>query len=391
MASERQKGILSIAKREIERMVSNPLYLICMVVAPIFSLIFFLSLMKEGLPTDLPIALVDMDNSATSRNLARQLNAFEQSEVVFKTMSFIEARKAMQRGEVYGIYYIPENFEVEASSGKQPIISFYTNGAYLIAGSLLFRDMKTVSVLAGGAVGLQTGKAKGYTEDQIKAQLQPIVVDTHPLGNPWLNYSVYLNNTIIPGILQLLIFMITVYAIGVEIKDKTSRKWLLMGNNSIFISLIGKLIPHTIIFTSISFMICAALYGFNSLPLQNGWLPILSAMFLLVISSQAMGVFMIGVLPTLRLGLSYACLFGMLAFSLVGFSFHVLGMPPALQALAELFPLRHYYMIYVDQALNSRNFAYSLSEYCWFFVYLILPFLISKNLKSALLHFKYIP
>ena len=79
------------------------------------------------------------------------------------------------------------------------------------------------------------------------AFLQPIVIDTHPLNNPWLNYSVYLCNTFAPGVLMLLIFMVTVYSIGVEIKDRTAHEWLHMGNNSIWISLAGKLLPHTAI------------------------------------------------------------------------------------------------------------------------------------------------
>ena len=116
-----------------------------------------------------------------------------------------------------------------------------------------------------------------------------------------------------------------------------------------------------------------------------------SLMILLVLASQAVGVFMIGVLPTLRLGLSFASLFGMIAFSIVGFSFPVLGMDPTLQALSDLFPLRHYFLIYVDQALNGRDLFYSWSEYVWLAGFLILPFLIGKNLKNALLYFKYIP
>jgi hypothetical protein len=78
-----------------------------------------------------------------------QLVAFEQTEVYMKTMSFTEARQEMQKGNVYGIFYIPSGFAVDATSGKQPRLSFYTNGTYLIAASLLFRDMKTMSVLAG--------------------------------------------------------------------------------------------------------------------------------------------------------------------------------------------------------------------------------------------------
>lgn len=385
------KNIRVVVKREMKRLVSHPLYFFCMLIAPVFSVVFFLTLMQEGLPTNMPVAVVDLDNTATSRNLIRQLDAFEQTAVAFQTTSFTEARLEVQKGNVYGIFYIPSGFSVEASTGKQPQLSFYTNASYLIAASLLFRDMKTMSVLAGAAVGLQTGTAKGYTKEQIMGQLQPIVVDTHAIGNPWLNYSIYLNNIMPLGVLQLLIFLITVFSIGTEIKYATSRKWLQSGEHSLLVALIGKLLPHTIIFTMVGFLIAAILYGFNSFPLHNGWLPMLVALFLLVIASQAMGVFMIGVLPTLRLGLSFASLFGMLAFSFVGLSYPVLDMYPPIQALATLFPLRHYFLIYVDQALNGRDLIYSWSEYVWLLGFLILPLFIGKNLKKALLSFRYMP
>ncbi|MDD2438585.1 MAG: ABC transporter permease [Massilibacteroides sp.] len=387
----RKYGVRAIAVREIKRMLSHRLYFFCMLVAPAISVVFFLSLMREGLPTNLPVAIVDLDNTANSRNLVRQLDAFTQTKVVLSATSFTEARMAMQRGEVYGIYFIPRGFSEEATSGKQPQLSFYTNGTYLIAASLLFRDMKTMSVLAGGSVGLQLGTAHGLPLSQIMGQIQPIVIDTHPVGNPWLNYSVYLNNTILPGILQLMVFLMTVYCIGVEIKWDSARQWLDMSRGVLWKALVGKLIPYTVVFTIVGFMICAVLYGFSSFPLESGWFPILSAVFLLVIASQAVGIFMISVLPTLRLGLSFACLFGMISFSIVGFSFPVLGMHPTLQALSQLFPLRHYFLIYVDQALNGRDLYYSLMQYSMLLGFLILPFLTGKNLKKALLYMKYIP
>ena len=128
------------------------------------------------------------------------------------------------------------------ANGSQRSLSI-PNYSYLIAGSLLFRDMKMMGELTSGAAARTMLYAKGATEDQAMAYLQPIVIDTHPLNNPWLNYSVYLCNTLIPGVLMLLIFMVTVYSIGVEIKDRTAREWLRMSNNSIYIALAGKLLP----------------------------------------------------------------------------------------------------------------------------------------------------
>lgn len=378
-------------KRECMRLVARPLYLFCMVIAPLFCYIFFTTLMDSGLPTNLPVAAVDMDNTSTSRNLIRNLDAFSQTGITAHYGSVAEARAAMQRGEIYGFYYIPSGLSSNAQGQRQPTISFYTNNAYLIAGSLLFRDMKMMSELASGAAARSVLYAKGATEEQAMSYLQPIVIETHALNNPWLNYSVYLCNTLVPGILMILIFMVTVYAIGVEIKDRTAREWLRTGNNSIYISLAGKLLPHTVVFFVMGIFYNAYLYGFLGFPCNSGILPMILATLLFVLASQACGVFMIGILPTLRLGLSFASLWGVVSFSISGFSFPVMAMHPTLQALSNLFPLRHYFLIYVDQALNGYSMAYSWVNYTALLLFIMLPFLVFNRLKVALVYYKYIP
>lgn len=384
------KYILQTASREIERLFKGKIYWFCIVIAPLFSVFFFISLMHEGLPTNLPVALVDLDNTSSSRNLARQLDAFEGSEIIAQYPDFEEARQSMQRGEIYGIFLIPNNFEQYAGSNKQPKLSFYTNNAYLIAGSLLFRDMKTVSTLSSGAVILQKGRAKGYTDAQIMAQVQPVTIDARPIGNPWLNYSVYLNNIILPGILALLIMCVTVYSIGIEIKEKTTDTWLQAGNNSIMQAITGKLLPQTILFFIVGLIIYSVLYIFMQFPIHNV-LPMIMALFLLILASQALGIFMIGCLPILRLGLSFSCIWGMIAFSISGFSFPANAMYSSVRILSNLFPLRHYFLIYIDQALNGRELIYSWSQYIYLLSFLILPFLVFQHLKWSLKFTSYKP
>lgn len=390
-STRRRIALANIMSREFQRIATGKIYRTCMVGAPLFCLVFFLSLMWNGLPVNMPVAVVDMDNTHMSRALSRQLDAFGQSEVVMRTASFADARIKMQEGEVYGILLIPRDFTVDASSGKQPKISIYTNNSLLVAGSLLYKDMKTMANLASAAVLSAQGTAKGLTEVQLMPQLQPITVETHAIGNPQLNYSVYLNSSVLPGILQLMIFLITVYSIGIEIKERTAREWLKMGGNSLSLSLAGKLLPHTIIFSIIGFFTLVAMYSFAGFPLHSGFWTMCLAMLLLIVASQAVGILMIGILPTLRLGLSFASLFGMLAFSISGFSFPSLAMYPWLQSLAYLFPLRHYFLIYADQALNGREFFYSWPGYAMLATFAFLPFLVLRNLKRALLYFEYHP
>ena len=384
-------ALYHVAKRECHRLVSRPLYLFCMVIAPLFCYVFFTTLMASGLPTDLPVGAVDLDNSNTSRKLLRNLDAFSQTGIVEQYNSVNEARHAMQQGKIYGFFYIPAHLSAEAQSQRQPTLSFYTNNSYLIAGSLLFKDMKMMGELASGSAARAVLYAKGATESQAMAFLQPIVIDTHPLNNPWLNYSVYLCNTLLPGVLMLMIFMITVYSIGVEIKDRTAREWLRTGNNSIYISLVGKLLPHTVIFTIMGIFYNVYLYGYLHFPCNSGIFSMIFATLFLVLASQSLGVVMIGTFPSLRLGLSFASLWGVISFSISGFTFPVMAMHPVLQALSNLFPLRHYFLIYVDQALNGYSMAYSWINYMALLIFMMLPFLVIHRLKKALIYYKYMP
>lgn len=383
--------LLNIAKREVLRIAIRPLYLFCMIIAPVFCYLFFTTLMANGLPTDLPAGVVDLDNTSTTRNIIRNLDAFQQTHIVAHYPSVMEARKAIQRGEIYSFYYIPEGTTEATLASRQPKVSFYVNYSYLIAGSLLYKDQRTISELAAGAVGRATLYAKGATEDQAMAFLQPIVIDTHALNNPWLNYSVYLCNTLFPGILMLLIFLTTIYTLGEEVKNGTGRELMRLADNSITKVLIGKLLPHTLVFFVIAVFYNVYLYGYLHYPCHSGIFPMLLAGLLLVLSSQAFGVFLFGLIGSFRLALSAASLWGVISFSISGFTFPVMAMHPTLQALCVLFPLRHYYLLYVNFALNGYPLIYAWQAVAALLVFLLLPFLVLKKLRTILLQYVYVP
>ena len=99
----RALGVLM--KREVRMLAERRIYWFVMIFAPLFCFLFFMDLLKDGLPKKLPVAVVDEDNTTTSRSLVRSLNTFAQTDVVMRTANFSEAREALQRGDVYGIFY----------------------------------------------------------------------------------------------------------------------------------------------------------------------------------------------------------------------------------------------------------------------------------------------
>lgn len=381
-------GILS---REWKRIAAHPIYLFCMVLAPLFCYYFFTSLMRQGLPESLPMGLVDEDHTTTTRNLARNLDAFQMSDITHEYPNVTEARRAVQKGDIYGFYLIPHGTTKQAQLLRVPMVSFYTNYSYLVAGSLLYRDMRMMSELASGAASRTVLYAKGATEGQAMAYLQPIVIDMHAVGNPWLNYNIYLSNIIIPGMLGIFIFMVTVYSLGSELKFDTADELMASSNDSIIVALTTKLLPHTIVFLLMGTLYVLLLYGYLHFPCNCGIPRMWCVMALFVLACQGLGVFMFTMLPTLRMGLSFASLWGVISFSISGMSFPVMAMHPILQGLSYLFPLRHYYLLYVNSALDGYILANAWPFVLGMIGFMVLPIPFLGRLKKVMKTYAYEP
>ncbi len=81
-----------------------------MIIAPVACFVFFLTLMGRGVPTELPVAIVDLDNSSNSRSLTRNIESFQHTKVIAHCRDFSEMRDMMQGGKIYGAFLSRENF-----------------------------------------------------------------------------------------------------------------------------------------------------------------------------------------------------------------------------------------------------------------------------------------
>ena len=351
------KRILNIALRECRRMLHNPMYLLCMVVFPAVVCLFFTSLMAEGQPQDMPVGVVDLDNSATTRKLARMLDSFQSSKVVARYASVDEARLAMQHGDIYGFLYFPKGTTSQLMASRQPTVSYYYSYASLTAGSLVFKDLKTVATLGTAGVGKSVMSAKGYTDRQIAAFLQPIAIDLHPVGNPWVNYNIYLSTMLVPTCLLLFIFLVTAYTMGQELKLGTARQLMDQAGGNPFLAVMGKMLPHTIVWLAVMAAYMYYTFGLLHFPHPGGWPSIMALALLSVLAAQGFGVFMFGLFPSLRMSMSMCSLWGVLSFSMVGTAFPTLAMDAPLQAMAQLFPMRHFFVIYEIVVFGGNQWA----------------------------------
>ena len=380
-----------MALREVRIMINNPIYGCCMVVFPLLAMIFFTSLMDDGLPQNMPVGVVDLDNTTTTRALIRRLDGFQSSKVVAHYPSVSDARRAVQENDIYAFLYIPKGTTDDLLASRQPKISYYYNLASIMSGSLLMKDLKTISNLGSAAVGQATMRAKGYTQDQIMAFLQPIAIDLHQIGNPWTNYNVYLSTVFVPGVMMLFIFLITAYSLGMELKFGEGKKWLAMADNRMVIALIGKFGMQTVIWLALIFAYEVYMFRILGFPNQGGVGMLVLLALLEVFAAQGFGIFAFGLMPSLRMSMSICSLWAVLSFSMAGSAFPVMGMDGALQSLSWLFPLRHYYKLFSVCVFNG----FPLLEVWFHFValvaFILMPWFVIGKIKNAMLTYVYIP
>lgn len=382
--------LTAIFRRELRLFAHRPLFLFTMIVAPVLCIVFFTTLMADGLPTKLPAGLVDEDDTHVTRIVGRILGSMEETDLVSRYPSFTEARSAMQRGEIYGFFYIPQGLTEDAIANRQPRLSFYTNETYFVPGTLLMKDLRYASELSGLALTRETLYGKGLTEQQAMGILQPIVIETHPLNNPYLDYSVYLNNIILPGILILLIMLSTTYTIGLEWKRGTQRELYSLSGCSSTVALVGKLLPQTVLFSLMFVFYDVYFYRFLMFPCHSGIASMMVLGVVTVLASQAFGVFLFGAfIGQMRLSMCLCSLWGILSFSLAGFTYPVPAMSSLLQHLSWLFPLRHYYLIYVNQALDGYSLLYVWMPVVALLAFLLLPCTVMWRYRAAFLKYKY--
>lgn len=378
-----------VSKRELRQMFARPLYMFASVVTMGLCTFFFLSVMRNTTPQRIPIAIIDHDESTISRRFIHEMEATQSVHVAAVYGTYREAREAMQRGEIYAYLEIPEHFYADILAQRRPTMCFYINNAYTMAASTAYKQLLTMANLANGAVQQQTLRARGVDENIIQNLIRPITIEGHLIANPYSSYPVYLLSTILPGILGLIILMLTIFSIGFELKMGTSREWMRTANFNYMVALIGKLLPYTILFVILGISCETILVKFMHFPVNGSYARLMGGMMLYVMAVECMGVTLVGTAPVLRSSISLGALYGMLSFSISGFTFPSMGMLPFVQALSYLFPLRHFYHIYVNEALMAAPMQNSMVEIACLIGFMAMPMLIHRKLHAALIFQNY--
>ena len=375
--------------RELHRMTSRRIYIGAAVVLPLFLIGFMATIFGSGQMEHIPVGVVDADNTAASREVVRSVSAVPTFDVCRYYADDASARMAVQRKEIYGYLSIPTDFEADMVRGAGATLNYYYHYALLAVGGEVMSAFEQALLPVRMAPIVVEAVALGATEESIETFLLPMTSDDHALYNPSLNYSVYLALPIFYIMFQILVLLVTLYAVGTERKEGTGDAWLEAAEGNILCAVVGKLLPYTLLFIAEALLANVVFFRFVDIPFAGDMTLFALLSVLFVVATQSVAVLLYTLLPALSFVVSIVSMVGSLGATLSGLTFPLPAMSPIVQYAALLFPVRHFtvamqQIVYFDGGFSSCYL--SLAVLC---LYLLIALLLLPRLKRTLIRHRY--
>lgn len=151
---------------------------------------------------NVPIGVVDECRTPTSRSLAATFNAGPNTYVAYNPTNMEEAKELFFNRKIYGVVYIPSDYEEKMLGGSQANVAIYVDASYFLMYRQAFQELVTSIGSTGAMVEFQRLIAKGADIPQAQATTQPVIYQSHNLFNPYLGYGTFVMPAIIMVIIQ---------------------------------------------------------------------------------------------------------------------------------------------------------------------------------------------
>ena len=382
-------GIYAVLKREVKAILCDKLYLLSVVILPIVMMAFFAVMFHDGYIANLPIAIVDNDNTAMSRKLISMIDEAPGIEISSTASSVIEANSDLLKGRTYGYIVIPQHFEDDIVGSRPTNVDSYISATNLTAAGVLRRDIQQVVKTFSSGVAITRLGAIGIDESKVMAEVMPINIHTHTLANPYMNYGYYLAPIFMFVGIILFTMLTTIYAIGRELRYATAPEWMTAAYGSLPIALVGKLLPITvamIVMMQLAMLVIVVIMGMEFM----GSYPLfMLASLLFILAYQSIAVIVITITANMRLALSLGGGYAVMAFTFSGITFPISAMYGIAQLLSRLFPLTYFSRIFINEAMLGADAHYSLNDIGALLIFMLLVLFVWRRLGRVVRSSRY--
>ena len=377
-------GFWSVVKRECLILTSRPLYLFTALIFPLFALFFMTTIFGDGMIDELPVAIVDEDDSRMSRNIINLCSAVPEIRVTQVVPNTAEARDALLSKEIYGYLIIPNDFESDVNANKNTSLTLCYHYAFLSVGSEVLQGFLNVLRIIAVTPLQQSIDFLGIDEDELENIASPISISARPLYNPALNYTSYLTFPYYWVLFQILILLNIAYSFGNEFKTKGIRDCIKKGKGKFINVVLGKMFPYIIIFSIIAVFANVVIFKVLGLSLSSSIYEIIIVCVLFICATCSVSLFIFSLYPNLPIIISFISMFGSLGATFASVTFPVNAMYPIFEKMSYFFPIRHFVVITDYLRYESHTFIYY-----WSHLLILISFNILTVIALLLLKRKY--
>lgn len=286
------------------------------------------------------VAVVDLDNSKSSREITRRIDATEQVLVASRPSSLTEATEQFYKGEVNGIIVIPEDYSKNIVSKRQAYVALYADASYMLIYKQVLQGTVSATMSVSNEVKINQYEMLGVNADLAKNYSTPVEFISEPLYNPVSGYGSYAVPPLILLIIQQSLLM-GIGMLGGSQKEKGVMSYvgiLAKLKGSTVRLIIGKTLAYLAIYIPVTlYLLMFVMRGFN-FPHLGNILEIMTFILPFLLASIFLGMLLSTIFKSREQSLITLLFTSVPLLFLSGFSWPVESLPLGFKYLAEVFP-----------------------------------------------------
>lgn len=385
------KTLFRLILREFKLFFTDPVLPILFLGAPIMYGILIGNVYKKGSVTDLPILVVDEDNTTTSHRIIDMLNENESVRVaeVLPT-TFDTKNKALELGADV-VLVIPRNFQSDLQQKKLPEIVYFVDGSNTLTSNTAAIAITTVLSTLKAGITIETMRKQSVPEYQASQNYEPFKTTMIKQNIRSGNYLYFMLPGVLLTVLQQVLLLGLALSFAAEFERGTFSELISQTANPLSLIFV-KIFPY--IFMSIFIFILYYFYGvWYDMRLDASFWPFFWSSIVFILAVCFLGILVSIVLPTQLKATEVLMVVATPSFILSGFTWPMSQMPAWIQTIANTIPLTHYLKIFRilfitkgDPKLIHQSLLYLgiIATICFVLSLLILSIKIRKARKTLL-------
>lgn len=338
------RTFFELLKREFRLFWNNSVLRVLFIGAPIMYGVLLGYVYSKGKVTDLPIIVVDQDQSKLSK---RAIEMMDDNEVLYvAALKFDEndLSKLMIEKDAASVVIIPEGFEKQVLTKKYPEITTIVNTANVLTANYASSAIQVVLGTLKVGVQLETLRKQGIPENLLMSQYEPFKTTFIKKNNRATNYMYFLWPGILATVLQQVLMLGLALSFAAEFENGTFKE-LVNRSSSTFKLLLVKIIPYLFMSFGIWLLYWFFTWWFDIPFYQNlGILTLVAGLF--VLSVCFLGILVSILIPNQLKATELLMVVATPSFILSGFTWPLSQMPVWIQYIANAIPLTHFLPIF---------------------------------------------